>query len=421
MHHCRRDDLLGDVAGGSVWRHDSSGYTYHLANCTLRRLTAAQALRCLADRTVVLIGDSLTRYSYLSLASFLVNGVWPGDDRVDESVCYEQSFFRPDNASGYEQSFFRPDNASGGRSARAQRKRSVELARWQTYFARSNKALRGAELCDCYRASSCASCSRSFVENRFLRVGSARVYFITQIGSAQWRPRGHMPPGPFEAMQQALGCSPGHCSAPFAWNDSLPDFLRRQLSAFGATDVVLNAGGHHWSAAAAPASLMRRIFEAAVTGSEGKGGGGGGGGGGSSSGGGGSSSGGSGSSKRSSSGGGGSSSSSDGGSDGGSGDGSPRAVYYRTTTAALSSRSTSTRHEATHELARRAGIGIIDTLAMTGQLRASLPDPLVEAAFQMRAVPSRKRDDLHYVCSVYRELNHVLLSVLCDGGGGHAG
>lgn len=48
-----------------------------LRHCTLRRFTAPQATACLAHRPIVFIGDSLSRYSFLALASFLHNGRWP--------------------------------------------------------------------------------------------------------------------------------------------------------------------------------------------------------------------------------------------------------------------------------------------------------------------------------------------------------
>lgn len=42
--------------------------------CRLRRMTAAEVRRCLSNSTITFVGDSLTRYQYLSLAHFLVHG-----------------------------------------------------------------------------------------------------------------------------------------------------------------------------------------------------------------------------------------------------------------------------------------------------------------------------------------------------------
>ena len=48
-----------------------------LQHCTLRRLTASEVRGCLANRPLVFIGDSITRYAYLSLVAFLEHGAWP--------------------------------------------------------------------------------------------------------------------------------------------------------------------------------------------------------------------------------------------------------------------------------------------------------------------------------------------------------
>lgn len=45
--------------------------------CRLRRFTAEQARACLAGRPLVFIGDSLTRYQYVTLLYFLEFGEWP--------------------------------------------------------------------------------------------------------------------------------------------------------------------------------------------------------------------------------------------------------------------------------------------------------------------------------------------------------
>jgi hypothetical protein len=42
--------------------------------CQLRRLTADEARQCLANRSLTFVGDSLSRYQYVSLAHFLSHG-----------------------------------------------------------------------------------------------------------------------------------------------------------------------------------------------------------------------------------------------------------------------------------------------------------------------------------------------------------
>ena len=45
--------------------------------CALKRYTAAQVKSCLQSKHLMFIGDSLTRYQYLSLVYFLEHERWP--------------------------------------------------------------------------------------------------------------------------------------------------------------------------------------------------------------------------------------------------------------------------------------------------------------------------------------------------------
>ena len=55
-------------------------------------VSAAAALVALRGRSIVFIGDSNTRYQYLSLVSFLLTGAWPERPLPGQfSVCHEDS------------------------------------------------------------------------------------------------------------------------------------------------------------------------------------------------------------------------------------------------------------------------------------------------------------------------------------------
>ena len=88
---CSPASLLGQLSNGSVvWESrsttqlsaDGSSYETHTATpqlaavrgCRLRRFTAAAARACLAGRPMLWLGDSLTRYQFLSFIYFLVGG-----------------------------------------------------------------------------------------------------------------------------------------------------------------------------------------------------------------------------------------------------------------------------------------------------------------------------------------------------------
>ena len=94
-------------------------------------------------------------------------------------------------------------------------------------------------------------------------------------------------------------------------------------------------------------------------------------------------------------------------------------AFWRTTTTSFehlrqagSPRQKELRHPPTDRQAARHGLGVIDALSVTTQLGA-LPPAQMEDAFHVRREDG-KHDNLHYVCSVYRQLNEILLGVLCD-------
>ena len=72
---------------------------YDLERCKLRRFDGAAARRCLADRHVVLVGQSWTRYIYMSLVHLLEQGKPPTYAKGSESVCWEKSWGLPKNAT----------------------------------------------------------------------------------------------------------------------------------------------------------------------------------------------------------------------------------------------------------------------------------------------------------------------------------
>lgn len=79
---CKLEHLSGLLPHQSVaWRAAAQPPALFpqlaLRQCSLRRITHREALDCLAGRPLVLIGDSVMRYQYLSLAHFLDHGDWP--------------------------------------------------------------------------------------------------------------------------------------------------------------------------------------------------------------------------------------------------------------------------------------------------------------------------------------------------------
>jgi hypothetical protein len=228
---CGAGVITGSENG--TWRVNHRGeYAYSVDGCHLARPSAASALRCLKSRHLVFIGDSISRYIYLTLASFLATGSWPGDATLaagNRSVCFEMTWH------GAARALNRSDP-------------------WNVYFEGTNGALGGHELCDCYRREP------RLVENRFFRLGGTSVSFLTQLVDSGRPLSGHVPPGEHHAMRAALDCSPGRCSARPRWEVSLPEAAENLLPALGATDIIFSTG--HWSPSSAPPGFFERLFPA---------------------------------------------------------------------------------------------------------------------------------------------------------------
>lgn len=292
----------------------------------------------------MMIGDSLSRYMYLTLAHFLSTGAWELDKTLKPvppgSICHEKSFIW---------------------------NRSTYNTAWQIYYRESNSRIRGHgnEVCDCYRVDCCSDDASAMTENRYTHLdGGGRLTFLNQLANVQWRLHGHIPPAAtwnWSVLPSLLSCAPGECSSPSKWAENLTTFARSMLPMANVTDAVLN-WGHHWSPDQAPAETDA-IF-AGIASAMGKGG---------------------------------------------------KGAWWRTTT--VPRRGNMTLRGAGKEprplsqpaavaSARRNGLHVLDFLEVTSQLRA-LPPNQYSAAFASRF------DDVHYSCSVYRELNYILLNAIC--------
>ena len=65
-------EVRGDEEG--YWRAEQDGtYTWHLQACVLRRFSHEDARQCLRNRHLLIVGDSVSRYQYLSLTSLQIN------------------------------------------------------------------------------------------------------------------------------------------------------------------------------------------------------------------------------------------------------------------------------------------------------------------------------------------------------------
>ena len=71
--------FLTSISTPVVWKRrlDGSRELTLPSTCRLKKYTAREAGQCLKNKSLLLIGDSLTRYQYLSLAYFMEHKTWP--------------------------------------------------------------------------------------------------------------------------------------------------------------------------------------------------------------------------------------------------------------------------------------------------------------------------------------------------------
>uniref|UniRef100_A0A6U4JN35 SGNH domain-containing protein n=2 Tax=Hemiselmis andersenii TaxID=464988 RepID=A0A6U4JN35_HEMAN len=135
---------------------------YHLKGCKLHRYTQEEARQCLKDRHFLFIGDSLTRYQYMSLVMFLEDH-WPDDTGEKEG--------------------FNPCREAWGQGG------------WKVFYQTSSKLLKGKEICDCFRLDGPMSrnTQNTLVENRYFHLAAHNlsVTYLQLFGVLPMR--GHWP------------------------------------------------------------------------------------------------------------------------------------------------------------------------------------------------------------------------------------
>ena len=327
---------------GGRWSYTSQdGFVYEPSYCRLRRLSAERARKCLVGRHLMMLGDSTQRYLYLTLAQYLSSGTWERDETL----------LGKNESICHELTYARPGRA----------RRSYSDA-WQAYFSATNARIRGhgSEICDCYRVSCCSE--DSMTENRFTQLtGGGVVSFVNQMMSHSWRLHGHLgPSSDWATLRDDLRCAPGACSGPSRWAEDLQNFTRSVLPNFGVTDLLLN-WAHHWSSDMAPLGVIDNAFASASAAMR----------------------------------------------PGGSG------AWWRTATILKHGVRTlnpkpfgrSLEQPLDRRAARRHGLGLVDVLGITMQLR-ELPREIYQMAFT-------QYDDFHFACSVNRELNYVIMHAVC--------
>lgn len=166
--------------GQVSWVPEETGeYEVQINTCRVERFTHRKATRCLARKHLLFIGDSVSRYQYLSLVHFLETGLWK---HPKHDVSYQGLW-----------------------------------GKWHDFYARTSALFRGNERCDCYRSDRLSNSIQNIsdlVENRFYEYKDIKVSYI-QLFNDALPPHGHFGFPPF--LKSKVTCRPGECAQPPDW------------------------------------------------------------------------------------------------------------------------------------------------------------------------------------------------------------
>eukprot|EP00756_Hemistasia_phaeocysticola_P022111 Hpha_TRINITY_DN15812_c0_g9::TRINITY_DN15812_c0_g9_i1::g.188716::m.188716 len=128
---------------GFAWQGRADGT---LESAGVSRMSISEARQCLAGRHVVFAGDSILRYTYMSLAHWLHVGEWPA-----RSVQPWSNQFLSSGREAVAEMTERGEGEGQYDTAGANVAWQREWASWDAFFNGSSVRFRGAMCCDCHR------------------------------------------------------------------------------------------------------------------------------------------------------------------------------------------------------------------------------------------------------------------------------
>jgi hypothetical protein len=140
---------------------------YNLKQCDLHDYQGAEARHCLANKHLIFVGDSITRYQYLSLVQMIESGQY-----VSEGLEYQEG--KP--------SILREHDF--GRYYKGLRKEE----QYKLKFLWESKVFGGNENCDCWRGNSTIeSALDQQIENRYFQLPGLNLYitYLRRLGPNQ--------------------------------------------------------------------------------------------------------------------------------------------------------------------------------------------------------------------------------------------
>jgi len=262
---------IPDVSGGRWYTLESGELRFDLARCRMRRFDDAEGVRaarkCLAGRSVVMIGQSWTRYAYMSLVHLIDKGEFPRA-QPHESVCWEKSWSLPANASW-------PEWLRGTGLNESETDRYTRM--WLNFFHRTSELFSssgGVEVCDCSRLGF----HSRHQENRYYErpADALRISYLQSEGRN--RVLGHALPSKgmsmSEMQRQLAWCPAGVCLVSSssasarrhgqaeAWSKDLLGLMRDVVAPLRPDVLLWSSDFGDWPSCVADDGVFSRVLEA---------------------------------------------------------------------------------------------------------------------------------------------------------------
>jgi hypothetical protein len=183
--------------------------THHTSGTDMEHIHVSENNRLwdtMRNRRLMFIGDSITRYQYIALTTFLTTQEWSSDEKLVNEHYYE-----------------------GG---------------WTEFYQNTTAFHQGMELCECYRSSCCSPVDIS--ENRKY----VNPKLNTTVWYFQWFGDNCLPHGHFSLEKdiQPLECMPSSCklsATKQSWiAKSATEFILQFVQAQQPDHVIMNTGLH---------------------------------------------------------------------------------------------------------------------------------------------------------------------------------
>jgi hypothetical protein len=170
------------------WRRLADGTSvFNMHDCEIWEPTGQEARDCLRNTHIIFIGDSLTRYQYLSLVHLLANGSF-----ADRRIVFDYDIHKEEPEATRDHFVNRGHPNILREHDFLHHYHHHEDGKWEDKFLWESNLFGGNERCDCWRGNRTYNSDtfKEQLENRYYSDGSVHVTYLQSLGVAL-PPRGH--------------------------------------------------------------------------------------------------------------------------------------------------------------------------------------------------------------------------------------